>query len=197
MKPVNRDDTAESADVPVDRLIISLRSYVTRKPKAQTNKSVSKRPPWRSERISPQPWVLIFDCETRTTPDQQLRFGIYQLRHHGRLVQRGAFHDPTLGRADLEVLTREVANEQPGEDGERIFLLTRQEFIERVLLNSTYNVGAQIVGFNLPFDLSRLAIGHTGARRSMKGGFSLILHESKDYPRVIVRHLSQRLTGPH
>jgi hypothetical protein len=194
MKPVNRDGSDASADVPVDQLIISLRSYVTRntKPKAASGAGGNGGASWRGKRISPQEWVLVFDCETRTTPDQQLRFGTYQLRHRGRLIQRGAFYDPALGKADLDVLTREVANERPGDDGERIFLLTRLEFIERVLFNSAYNVGAQIVGFNLPFDLSRLAIGHTPARRSMKGGFSLILHESKEYPRVVVKHLSQR-----
>lgn len=50
--------------------------------------------------------------------------------------------------------------------------------------------GAQIVGFNLPFDLSRLAIRHSSARRTMKGGFSLTLAE--DRPHVVVKHLSQQ-----
>jgi hypothetical protein len=51
-------------------------------------------------------------------------------------------------------------------------------------------LGAQIVGFNLPFDLSRLAIGHGSARGNMRGGFSLML--SKKRPRVAVKHISQR-----
>src|SRR5579872_7028157 len=192
MKPVNRDSA--SVDVPVDRRIISLRAYVTRKPKPDAKPAADKQanPWWSKDRIAPQDWVLIFDCETRTTPDQQLRFGTFQLRYRGHIIERGAFYDPTLDETDLATLSREVANERPSADGERIVLLTRQKFVERVFFNSAYYIGAQIVGFNLPFDLSRLAIDHYNARRSMKGGFGFILHESKDYPRVVVRHLSPR-----
>jgi hypothetical protein len=85
-----------------------------------------------------------------------------------------------------------MAEERPGEDGEKICLLTRQEFVERVFYRSAFEVGAQIVGFNLPFDLSRLAIGQASARRSMKGGFTLKLHENKQFPNVVIKHLSQR-----
>jgi len=192
MKPVNRD--SDNADVPVDRRIISLRAYVTRKPKPDAKPAAEKKanPWWSKDRIAPQDWVLVFDCETRTTPDQQLRFGTFQLRYRGHIIERGAFYDPTLDETDLATLGREVANERPSADGERIVLLTRQEFVERVFFNSAYYIGAQIVGFNLPFDLSRLAIEHTHSKRSMKGGFSLILHPSKRYPRVRVRHLSPR-----
>src|SRR6185312_11745885 len=192
MKPVNRDSA--NTDVPVDRRIISLRAYVTRKPKPDAKPAADKRanPWWSKVRIAPQDWVLVFDCETRTTPDQQLRFGTFQLRYRGHIIERGAFFDPTLSKSDLELLRHEVAKERPSADGERIVLLTRLEFVERVFFNSAYYIGAQIVGFNLPFDLSRLAINHKNARRSMKGGFSLILHESKDYPRIAVKHLSPR-----
>ena len=67
---------------------------------------------------------------------------------------------------------------------------TRAEFVDEVFYQSAHAVGAQIVGFNLPFDLSRLAIRHASARRAMKGGFSLTLAE--DRPHVVVKHLSQR-----
>src|ERR1700727_4056376 len=69
-------------------------------------------------------------------------------------------------------------------------LRTRAEFVDEVFYQSGQSVGAQIVGFNLPFDLSRLAIRHASARRSMKGGFSLTL--SENWPPVAVKHLSQR-----
>ena len=41
-----------------------------------------------------------------------------------------------------------------------ICLRTRAEFVDEIFYRSAYAVGAQIVGFNLPFDLSRLAIRH-------------------------------------
>jgi hypothetical protein len=193
MPPADRDDDAAGADVPVDRLIISLRSYVTRKRKPGTDRYENNfTGSWPAKRISPQDWVLVFDCESRITPDEQLRFGTYQLRYRGHIWERGAFYDPSLPPPDLEVLTRAVAGERPGPVGEKICLITRQEFVERIFYGSAYCVGAQIVGFNLPYDLSRLAIDHDSARRSMKDGFSFVLHENKEYPRVVIKHLSQR-----
>src|SRR5271166_4770057 len=83
-----------------------------------------------------------------------------------------------------------MADEEASSDGVRIRLLTRTEFVDEVFYGSAYAVGAQIVGFNLPFDLSRLAIRHASARRGMRGGFSLTL--SEEWPPVAVKHLSQR-----
>ena len=57
------------------------------------------------------------------------------------------------------------------------------------------------MGFNLPFDLSRLAMGVKEARRSNFGGISLILSEPKagsahreqrHRPRVIIKHLDSK-----
>jgi len=42
-----------------DQLIVSLRSYVIRKPKPDGKGYVK---PWRGERTAPQAWVLVFDC---------------------------------------------------------------------------------------------------------------------------------------
>jgi hypothetical protein len=198
MQSVDRDFGDELLD-PVDRLIISLRAYITRAPtKPKKGKKGAKakktytdpRDPY-GERIPPSDWVLIFDCETRTTPDQRLRFGAYQLRYKGRIWERGAFYEPEVLSCDEQtLLQRCMENEAPGQDGERICLQNRAEFVEKVFYDSAYAVGAQIVGFNLPFDLSRLAIRHSSARRSMRGGFSLVLSDTR--PPVAVKHLSQR-----
>jgi hypothetical protein len=77
MAPVARDFD-ESSD-PVDRLLISLRAYVTRAPK-KPKKGEKAKVSWRDPRdyyphIPPSDWVLVFDCETRTTPDQLSSFG--------------------------------------------------------------------------------------------------------------------------
>jgi hypothetical protein len=168
MQPVDRDFGDELSD-PIDRLLISLRAYVTRAPRKpeKGEKADKAKARWRDPRdyyphIPPSDWVLVFDCETRTTPDQRLRIGAYQL------------------------MEEEIA----ASAGERIRVLTRAEFVDQVFYESGYAIGAQIVGFNLPFDLSRLAIRH--ARRSMRGGFSLVLSEKEGQPAVAVKHLSQR-----
>ncbi len=186
MQPVDRDFGEELSD-PVDRLIISLRAYITRAPKKPKKGEKHENAKERyadprdhfAARIPPSDSVLVFDCETRTTPDQRLRFGAYQLRYKGQIWERGAFYEPeVLAQAEQLLLRQTMDEEIAGSDGERIRILTRAEFVEEVFYNSGYAVGAQIVGFNLPFDLSRLAIRHSSARRSMRGGFSLTLSEN-------------------
>lgn len=198
--PVDEDLGGHSPE-PIDRLVIALRAYITRAPKkpkvgakvANYNKQAERAVDWRKYalRVPPSDWVLVYDCETRTAPDQRLRFGAYQLRHKGRVWERGAFYEPEVLTPDeLVVLRQCMADEEANCDGERVRLLTRTEFVDEVFYGSGYAVGAQIVGFNLPFDLSRLAIRHASARRGMRGGFSLTL--SEDWPHVAVKHLSQR-----
>jgi hypothetical protein len=184
---------------PLDRHIIFLRAYVTRRPKKPRltrlgGKALDRESNWnpnRVPRVEPTDWVLIFDCETRTTPDQRLRFGAYQLRYRGQIFERGAFYEPdVLSLDEQSLLRRLIENDPPSSDGEHVCLRTRSEFVEQVFYGSAFEVGAQIVGFNLPFDLSRLAIRHSSARRSMRGGFSLELSASREH--VVIKHLSQR-----
>jgi hypothetical protein len=196
--PVDGDLGDEPSD-PVDRLIISLRAYFRRAPKKPKKGAKGARSTlpaavnWRdlAPRATPSDWVLVFDCETRTTPDQRLRFGAYQLRYKGQVWECGAFYEPeVLAPEELAILRQFMTDEEAKSDGERICLRTSADFVDEIFYRSGYAVGAQIVGFNLPFDLSRLAIRHASARRSMKGGFSLTL--SEDWPPVAVKHLSQR-----
>jgi alkylhydroperoxidase family enzyme len=196
--PVDGDFGDEPSE-PIDQLVIALRAYVRKAPKKPKKGSKPPRTTlpgalnWRdlAPRTTPSDWVQIFDCETRTTPDQRLRFGGYQLRYKGEISERGAFYEPdVLSEDELAILRQFIAEEESNSDGERICLRTRAEFVDEVFYQSGQAVGAQIVGFNLPFDLSRLAIRHASARRSMKGGFSLTL--SENWPPIAVKHLSQR-----
>jgi hypothetical protein len=196
--PVDGDFGDEPSE-PIDRLVIALRAYVRKAPKKPKKGSKPPRTTlpgavnWRdlAPRTTPSDWVLVFDCETRTSPDQRLRFGGYQLRYKGEIWERGAFYEPdVLSEDEIAILQQLIDDERSNFDDVPIYLRKRAEFVDEILYRSAYAVGAQIVGFNLPFDLSRLAIRHASARRSMKGGFSLTL--SEDWPPVAVKHLSQR-----
>jgi hypothetical protein len=199
MQPVDRDLGDELPD-PIDRLLISLRAYVTRAPRKpkKGEKRDKDKASWRDprdffQRLPPSDWVLVFDCETRATPDQRLRFGAYQLRYKGQLWGRGAFYEPEVLSAAEQALLRQVMEEEIATSaGVQIHVLTRAEFVDEVFYDSGYAVGAQIVGFNLPFDLSRLVIRYASARRNMRGGFSLVLSDKEGRPAVAVKHLSQR-----
>ena len=136
--------------------------------------------------------VLVFDCETTTHPGQALRFGAYQLRNAGELVEGGVFYDPEgVDSGGLDLLTRYAAEN-------RLVLWTRQSFVDDVFFGLAWQLRATIVGFNLPFDISRLALAHGTARTpldgeggGMRGAFTFRLSDQKIYPNVRIKHMSR------
>ena len=198
MPEVGRKPPFDDGDIPTDHLAVSVRAYVTLAPdkKAEKKSKTKSRDAFDFEfgRQLPSDWVLVFDCETRTTPDQSLKFGTYQLRHKGRPQERGAFYDPDmLTPHELAVLQTYLDNEEPSDAGEKIRLRTRDDFVRTIFYGRAYQVGGQIVGFNLPFDISRLALRHVDARGViMGGGFTFHLIDDESLPPVSVKHLSQR-----
>ncbi len=158
-----------------DHLPISLRAYA-QAPKAKK--------PYRG--LGASDWTLTFDCETQTDAGQALRFGAYQLRKGNDVKFSGLFYDPEgVSLTELATL-REFAKRQ------RLALLTRDQFVDEILFLRAYQLRARIIGFNLPFDISRIAVAHGPARGSMYGGFTFTLSEQKIWPHVRVKHLSRR-----
>ena len=179
--------TADASTAPVERRSILLRGYVETSPPPG-----SGRRRWNP---SPSRFALFFDTETMSDGAQQLRFGCYQLWEGDLRHERGIFYDPqTVKTSELAELRR-VSRSR----GHR--LMTRAEFVDRVFYPSA-KAGATIVGFNLPFDISRIAIGHDTARtvrrkdgsvdRSMQGGFTFKLSDDPENGNLRVKHLSRR-----
>ena len=181
-----------SAPEITDRLPVSLRAYAAPQfsavPDAEKPTAKAKRP------VAPaSSWSLIFDRETTAHPGQALRFGAYQFRNGDKLDEAGIFYDPDGVTPDeLETLCNHaIAN--------GLELRTRESFVDDVFFKRAFDLRATIVGFNLPFDISRLAISHATARTpvdsmasAMHGGFTFKLSAQKIYPNVRVKHLSQR-----
>ncbi|WP_417476656.1 hypothetical protein [Maricaulis sp.] len=134
----------------------------------------------------PSAYTLVFDCETDIDAAQSLRVGFYQVRKHKALHAEGAFYDPD-GLTPGELVTLQAYCEERG-----LTCLTVWQFREDVLLEYGYDKGGAIVGFNLPFDISRIAIRHGEARGSMRGGFSFEVSENRERPNIRVKHLSAR-----
>src|SRR5262249_20077111 len=61
-----------------------------------------------------------------------------------------------------------------------IRLRSRQEFVQQVFYPAAYKTRALIIGFNLLFDLSRIALGWGEARGTFAGGISLWLAGYRD-----------------
>jgi hypothetical protein len=165
-----------------DILPILLRAYVpvpTEEPKKNGGKS---------KLAQPSEWSLIFDCETTIDATQNLRFGTYQLRKGRKLIEAGIFYEPEIQSGAEKDLLGKVAAKRG------IELRTREDFVESVFFDRAYDLRANIIGFNLPFDLSRLIIKEPGSAKgkTMAGGFSLQLSNKPWRPRVQIRHLNSR-----
>jgi len=136
--------------------------------------------------VEPSEWTLVFDCETTVDAVQRLRFGFFQVRRRDKLEREGTFFD---GRT---LATREAITLRRYAQRHKLELLTVEQFSVRVFLKYGYVRHGTIVGFNLPFDISRIAVGHGSARREMRGGFSFDLTGNADDPRVRNKHLNPR-----
>jgi hypothetical protein len=171
-----------------DHLPIALRAYATKPRIALKEPGKGKR---RAAVAAASEWTLVFDTETTTDAGQALRFGTYQLRKGDALEEEGLFYD-TEGVTDAERATlRGYA------DAHGLALLTREQFVDEIFYARGYALRAAIVGFNLPFDLSRLAIRHGTARapldgeQGMRDAFTFRLSEQKIWPNVRVKHMSR------
>src|SRR5579884_3984986 len=141
-------------------------------------------------RVSKSPvlpkYVLLIDTETTTDERQALNFGAYQFSaadSEGNYVCReeGLFYADDLDRTQLDVLKTYVKEKavNPTRKGPNLKLYSRSEFVEKVMFRAI-QAGAAIVAFNLPFDLSRLAVDYRVARKAGGRDWSLVLFQYRD-----------------
>ncbi len=172
---------------------IAVRAYVC-KPDDITALVTEKTTPRKDDKKKldiPSEWVLVFDTETATDASQKLRLGSYQVRKGDKLDEIGLFYDPeTLTKTEQKML-KDYAEKH------NLKFLTVAQFVDDIFYGIGYERRATIVGFNLPFDISRLALDHSPARANkwnkvMRGGFSFKLSENHKFPRVQIKHVSSR-----
>jgi len=201
--------------VPID---IALRVYA--EPKKRSRHARRSEGPWRPSA------VLFLDCETTTDEAQRLTFGFYR---YCRIHWDGA--TPELRCAEEGIL---YADDLPGRDPRGFAVLQRfvedhpaevvagvptqlglrsqDDFLYRVFYLAAYRKRAVVCGFNLPFDLSRLA-RHAGEARAsrrrddsagdatFRGGFSFSYwghssdgtwHDRPSMPRVAIKSFDSK-----
>lgn len=129
-------------------------------------------------------YVLVLDTETTTDAFQSLNFGAYQFCEadsHGQYVclEEGLLYADELDAAQLEVLREYVRKEKIGDKKRRgLRLYDRSTFVEKVMYTAI-QADAAIVAFNLPFDLSRLAVEYRVARGAGGRGWSFVVFRYK------------------
>ena len=151
-------------------------------------------------------YALIFDCETRITADQTLTFGFWRFckLQDGCYValEEGILHDKKLRTKELIVLrayARATKLETADDGCDRLRLYSRTKFVQEVI-GMAIQTKALIAGFNLPFDLSRIAVDWNPAQN---GGWTLIMQQwrnpktgelepNESFPRVITKALNSK-----
>ena len=188
-----------------------------------------RRPP--SEEDAPPPIrrrypheALVFDTETDRTPAQRLLFGVWRFYRDPRgvepgstCVEEGLFYPDDLpernpaGFAKLEAYA--ASHEQdaaPGfsrmDSGRTLLLWPLSKWLEERLFRYGYSHRnrCDMVAFNLPFDLGRVASYWGPATGFHRGGFSLGVwghlgprggwHDQKFHPRIKVKAIDPRRT---
>jgi len=135
--------------------------------------------------LSPSDYSLVFDTETTTDPGQALRIGFCRVYRKDQLIRNVLFYEPETVTPKEQKRAESYAARVGCE------IMTREAFVDSVFYHYGYFRRARIIGFNLPFDLSRLASAHAPARGRMRGGFSLKLSPLSWQPPVQVKHLSK------
>jgi hypothetical protein len=151
---------------------IFLRAHTVSPPKSSPKAATGPKWPER---------VLVFDTETTIDTRQDLTLGVYRLCQLAggsyNCSEEGIFHGDNLDNGQRETLEAYVRSEHADIEVRtfppklRLTLLSRSKFVEKVFWKALKD-GYMPVGFNLPFDLSRLAVDWCRARN---GGWSLIL----------------------
>ena len=134
----------------------AVRAWVEpRKPRCRVGRRRSAPVPWR-----PQPYgqrLLVFDTETTTDAAQRLLYGFFRIYDRDRLVQEGLIAAEVMDHESMAVIAEFAAKN-------RLPIFSRERFVEDVFYPEVYREGTLCVGFNLPFDLTRIAV-HAGVGR--------------------------------
>ena len=131
----------------------------------------------------PSKYALLISCPSPLPDGCSKLLGAFHVMRdnsflHGGLICADATSDADLA-ASLQALRAQ--SKQGRGSSKRLAVLRRQDFVKKVLVPSAFDLKATIIGFDLPVDLSNLAVSWPVARSEpYAGGFSLSLREYKD-----------------
>ena len=87
-------------------------------------------------------------------------------------LEEGLFYGDDLPEQDRRILEQYAATNVADAVDRQLRLRTRREFID-IIYRAVYKGRCHLVGYNLPYDLSRIAYDFKKARGRFAGGFSL------------------------
>jgi hypothetical protein len=181
-----------------ERKPIFLRAHteILKRPKSGRRKATNQdsKPPAELKKSSRQPkWpacALVIDCESTRDKRQRLTLACYRFctadsRGRYTCVEEGLFYPDDLPERDpqemsaLQQYARDIEKKSEEEGSRLLHLRCRSEFMEEVFWNVNRYAEGLVVGFNLPFDLSRVALDNKKAR-SRNERWSFVMFEDID-----------------
>ncbi|MEX0862676.1 hypothetical protein [Nitrosopumilus sp.] len=161
--------------------IIAVRAYTV--PKTDKGKKPSGFTP---ENI-PFDRCIVWDTETTTDNLQNLKFGYFEIWQYKILEYVGIFYDPKIVSSKEQEILKQYCIKKD------IRLYTLVEF-RRIFLYEVYDLETLCIGFNLPFDLTRIPINTSSSRVRKKDVFSLFFTKNLNYPRLHLTHVTSTLS---
>ncbi len=160
-----------------ERIDIALRPYLaSRKRRHEAEQT------YNEERT-----VFVLDTETTEDEYQNLLFGTCGIWVSGYIHKFIIFYDRNLTKPNIETLSKFARTETI--EGTHIDVMPVDAFITIVLYPWILGAQAICVGFNLAFDLSRLAVRCGYGRGKWKNGFTFELTNDPKFPRLRIRSL--------
>jgi hypothetical protein len=129
---------------------------------------------------------MYIDTETTTDSYQNLTFGSCLIQTKTSTGVRDVWY---IFYGDLKEEKINLIKQYGSEHN--ITVMPVREFVDKIFFPYSYQMRCEVIGFNLPFDLSRLAIDFGVARKS-KDAFSLKLSEDERNPRIRIQSIDQK-----
>lgn len=129
---------------------------------------------------------LIFDTETTIDQYQNLTFGscLIQTKIGNGIKEKWYLFYGDISEDKIRII------EEYGKK-HNIDVMPVREFLDDTFFPYAYKMRCEVIGFNLPFDISRLAIGYGIARKS-GDALSFQLSNNKRNPRIRIESVDQK-----
>src|SRR5690348_8286770 len=190
----------ETHDLFLRALAVPLERKTRKKKEKRKSHSKETETPINDEPKWPD-YVLAFDTESRITVDQSLTFGVWRLcklvGESYEIIEEGIFHADDLPAKDLKALKThmETAISDVRSFPPRFPIYSRTKFMKKVFWRALKKYGAMVVGFNMGYDLTRIALDW---KEGNKGEWSLVLMQYPDgnehcnYPRILITPIDSK-----
>lgn len=179
-------------------LPIALRAYAVPFPEPK------KREKKKVKRTTNPDFVLVVEVAVSAEISQKLTFGSYRVFEGRSLIDQGFFYADDLPKKQVKALRQYCLkdNKKMLANDVELRCLSRHQFLKEVFYRVGFEVRGAIVGFDLPFVISRLAEGWSLGRGFYKGGFNFTLrtyeneygeqHSDSFAPRISIKSIDSK-----